>query len=185
MDSRGHSGGIALLWRNKEEVSIRSYSNNHIDAMIKPKIGQEFRLCGIYGEPNRSKREETWNLIRKLAENNSYPWCLIGDMNNVLHQQDKRGGRPYPQWLIQGFNEVLEECDLIDMNLVGYQFTWERSFGSANCIEVRLDRALVTPTFLNLFKDARLVNLEVSTSDHCPIMLETSSSQFVKQNKAF
>lgn len=38
---------------------------------------------------------------------------------------------------------MLNDCDLIDMCLCGYQYTWERGFGSNNCIEVRLDRELV------------------------------------------
>ncbi|KAK1390943.1 hypothetical protein POM88_019121 [Heracleum sosnowskyi] len=51
-------------------------------------------------------------------------------------------------------------------------FTWERKVDSGNCIKVRLDRALVTPAFFILFKDAKLTNLEVSTSDHSPLWLE-------------
>lgn len=71
-------------------------------------------------------------------------------MNNVLSQNDKKGGRPYPQWLLQGFQEVLSDCNLIDMNLEGYQFTLERGFGTDNCIEVRLDRNLVSLAFLDI-----------------------------------
>lgn len=97
-------------------------------------------------------------------------------MNNVLSQSDKRGGIPYPQHLLQVFKEVLDDCNLIDMNLPGYQCTWERGFRAENCIEVRLDRALVTPCFLDIFKDAKLTNLEVTTSDHCPLLLEPLSN---------
>ncbi|XP_074351972.1 uncharacterized protein LOC141691128 [Apium graveolens] len=42
-----------------------------------------------------------------------------------------------------------------------------------NHIEVRLDRALVSEEFLNLFKEAKLTNMKVSTPDHCPLLLET------------
>lgn len=41
-----------------------------------------------------------------------------------------------------------------------------------NKIEIRLDRALVNQAFLGMFTESRLTNLEVSTSDHCPIWLE-------------
>ncbi|KAK1383559.1 hypothetical protein POM88_021294 [Heracleum sosnowskyi] len=46
-----------------------------------------------------------------------------------------------------------------------------RSSGEGR-VDVRLDRALVTPAFFTLFKDAKLTNLEVSTSDHSPLWLE-------------
>lgn len=82
-----------------------------------------FRLTGIYGEPDMRKRKETWELIRLLATGNSLTWVLIDDMNNVLSQEDKRGGRPYPQWLIQGFREMVDDCGLTDMHMAGYPFT--------------------------------------------------------------
>ncbi|KAK1368695.1 hypothetical protein POM88_034787 [Heracleum sosnowskyi] len=53
---------------------------------------RQFRLTGLYGEPNRARRQSTWDLIRHLSYQNPTPWCLIGDMNNVLSQADKRGG---------------------------------------------------------------------------------------------
>lgn len=100
------------------------------------------------------------------------PWVLIGDMNNVLSQANKKEGRPYPNWLIQGFQKVLDECGLTDLNLNGYPYTWERKHGKVNWIEVRLERALASPSFINTFKDANLINLEISTLDHTPILLE-------------
>ncbi|XP_074342035.1 uncharacterized protein LOC141679431 [Apium graveolens] len=185
VESYGQSGGVALLWRNKDEVVLKSLNKNHIDVVIKSKGGLEYRLTGIYGEPDMSKRKETWDLIRRLSAVNSLPWCLIGDMNNVLSQNDKRGGRPYPQYLLQGFQAILNDCELIDMDLCGYQYTWERGSDSENSIEVRLDRALVTQDFLSMFTNARLTNLEVSTSDHCPLWLETQIAVHLKVTKSF
>ncbi|XP_074347635.1 uncharacterized protein LOC141686501 [Apium graveolens] len=94
-----------------------------------------------------------------------------GDLNNVLGQQDKHGGAPYPNWLVEGFREVLMETGLIDMELTGHQFTWERGRGTSAWIEVRLDRALTTAGWLNIFPLAKLYNLEGASSDHNPILL--------------
>uniref|UniRef100_A0A803Q0U5 Reverse transcriptase domain-containing protein n=1 Tax=Cannabis sativa TaxID=3483 RepID=A0A803Q0U5_CANSA len=94
-----------------------------------------FRLTGVYDEPNRSKRKLTWDLIEGLTKRSDFPWCLIGDMNNVLSQSDKKGGKPYPNWLIQGFKGVVDRCRLIDMELMGYPYTWERNHGATNWIE--------------------------------------------------
>uniref|UniRef100_A0A803QN19 Reverse transcriptase domain-containing protein n=1 Tax=Cannabis sativa TaxID=3483 RepID=A0A803QN19_CANSA len=105
VDSRGHSGGLALLWKFEQEVEIQGFSFHHIDALIH------------------------------------------------LH------------------GEVLSECELIDMPLQGYPFTWEKGRNSDNWIEERLDKALVNNGWLNLFSQASLFNLEVSIFDHCPLLL--------------
>lgn len=49
VESQGHSGGVALIWRYKNEVLLSSYNKNHIDATVKNKEGDSFRLTGIYG----------------------------------------------------------------------------------------------------------------------------------------
>lgn len=93
-------------------------------------------------------------------------------MNNVSKQEDKKGGRPYPTWLVNGFQDVLAECDLYDIELIGYSYTWERGRGTDNWVEVKLDRAVGDSNFLNAYAGVKLTNLEISTSDHCPIFLE-------------
>lgn len=76
-------------------------------------------------------------------------------MNNVIKQEDKKGGRPYPTWLLQGFQDVLEECELYDVKLTGYPFTWERGHGTKNWIEIKLDRSLATQSFTYVFTDVK------------------------------
>lgn len=95
VESQGHSGRLTFLWRNKNKVTFISYSRNHINVGVELKGCNKFRLTGIYREPNRAKRKETWELIRRLNLNSTLPWCLIGDLNNVMNQEDKREGRPY------------------------------------------------------------------------------------------
>ncbi|XP_074351201.1 uncharacterized protein LOC141690330 [Apium graveolens] len=176
VDAIGKSGGLAFLWRYKDQAQLRSVSQNHIDMEITMDGKDRWRLTGIYGEPDRNQRRKTWNLLRTLARDSNLPWCAIEDLNNVVAQEDKTGGAPYPGWLIEGFNEVLVETELIDMDLVGHQFTWEKGRGTDSWTEVRLDRALTTVAWLNLFPLAKLYNLEVSASDHSPILLTPEGS---------
>ncbi|XP_074375401.1 uncharacterized protein LOC141717203 [Apium graveolens] len=171
VDVIGRSGGIALLWRNEEEVSIRSFSKNHIDVVVRVVGCANWRLTGFYGEPNRRLRRNTWNLLRLLSQQSNLPWCVIGDLNNILSHEDKRGGRRYPEWLVQGFSETIIDCNLIDMDLMGYSFTWVKSKGTSDWVELRLNRALVTQQWLDIHKETTLFNMEVSTSDHTPIFL--------------
>ncbi|KAL8124753.1 hypothetical protein AgCh_012418 [Apium graveolens] len=161
VDVQGRSGGIALFWRRQDEVQLLSYSRNHIDVVVDIRGWSKFRMTGIYDEPDRIRRSETWNLIKGLKSQSMLPWCLIGDMNNVVKQEDKKGGHPYPSWLIQGFRDTLEECELEDVELTGYPYTWERGH------------------------EVKLTNLELSTSDHSPIFFELAKVVYSVNNKVF
>ncbi|XP_060961018.1 uncharacterized protein LOC133031516 [Cannabis sativa] len=171
VDAQGKSGGVALLWRDAEEVQLLQFGSNYIDVSVQNRDHGEWRLTGLYGEPNRSLRKRTWDLIQTLKRDNNLPWCIVGDMNNVTSQQDKHGGNLYPNWLIEGFCDTLDECGLYDMELNGYPYTWERGRGTDSWVEARLDRAVVSQGWISKFPLAKLYNLEVSTSDHCPLHL--------------
>lgn len=59
MDCRGHSGGVAMLWRFKEEASLLSYGSNHVDMELSMGGHPRFHLSGFYGEPNLHLRQES------------------------------------------------------------------------------------------------------------------------------
>ncbi|XVF73428.1 hypothetical protein PTKIN_Ptkin12aG0201100 [Pterospermum kingtungense] len=65
----------------------------------------------------------------------------------------------------------LLDCNLHDMPMQGHPCTWVRFKGKPNCVEERLDRALVNDGWLSLFPHARLRNLVTPISDHSPILL--------------
>lgn len=68
----------------------------------------------------------------------------------------------YPQWLLDGFNEVLGDTGLRDVELYGRQYTWERGRDTENWLKVRLDRAMANDLWFDLFPIAKLYNLEGS-----------------------
>lgn len=117
-------------------------------------------------------RKRTWVLLRNLSRDANLPWCVVGDINNITSQYETRGGANYPRCLIDGFNETIAEVGLIDMDLVGHPFTWERGRGTTTWIETRLDRVLTSKDWLDVFPLAKLYNLEGSSSDHSAIFLE-------------
>lgn len=74
------------------QVKLLSYSKNHIDVEIGVEGMTNWRLTGLYGEPERTQRRKTWELLHNLAWDSNLPWCISGDMNNIRSQEDKHGG---------------------------------------------------------------------------------------------
>uniref|UniRef100_A0A803PJH9 Endonuclease/exonuclease/phosphatase domain-containing protein n=1 Tax=Cannabis sativa TaxID=3483 RepID=A0A803PJH9_CANSA len=107
---------------------------------------EAWRLTRLYGESGRAQCGKTWDLLQTLVHSTSLPWCVIGDVNNVVDQIDKQGGAPYPGWLVDRFNKALKDVGLRDMELVGYLFTWDHGRVTSKFMEIRIDQALVTST---------------------------------------
>uniref|UniRef100_A0A803P4P8 DUF4283 domain-containing protein n=1 Tax=Cannabis sativa TaxID=3483 RepID=A0A803P4P8_CANSA len=122
----------------KIRVALDFEGVNFIDVSISGNNGKQWHLTGLYGEPNRSLRKNTWDQIRVLKNKSSLPWCVVGDLNNVTSQSDKRGGNPYPNWLIEGFGNMLEECSLCDMDLCGYPYMWEKEVSTSHHCPIQL-----------------------------------------------
>jgi hypothetical protein len=172
IDVEGRSGGLAVMWKNSVKCSVMNYSRNFINIIVEDSDKGDWRLTCYYGYPERSRRRLAWDLLRELRDMSNLPWCVIGDFNDLLSQDDKKGMLPHPNWLCLGFRNAVNDCDLTDIHLEGYPFTWIKSAGTDHVIEERLDRALVSSNWLSKFSNAKLINLLSSHSDHSPILLQ-------------
>lgn len=65
--------------------------------------------------------------------------------------------------LISGFQKAVEDCNLIDFGSKGYAFTWEKSRGMPKFVEERLDRVLATSTWMEIHRNAEVLNFELIT----------------------
>jgi hypothetical protein len=54
----------------------------------------------------------------------------------------------------------------------GYSFIWFKSLSTTRAVEEKLDRVLVTNSWMQIFPNAKLENLVASSSDHFPILLD-------------
>jgi hypothetical protein len=66
-----------------------------------------WRLTCFYGYQEGSRRCDSWNLLHRLANESSLPCCIIGDFNDILSFNEKRGKADIPNLLINGFREAL------------------------------------------------------------------------------
>lgn len=84
-------GGLALMWKQVDSINIVSSSQNYIDAEINVESVVLWRLTGFYGFPKRTRRRDSWELIKSLAETSSLSSVILGDFNDLLRKGEKRG----------------------------------------------------------------------------------------------
>lgn len=144
VDAQGHGGGLALFWKTDEGVHILSSCSNFIDFECTHDSMGKWRYTGYYGFPERSRRRESWDMIRNLSVASTIPWCIIGDFNDMVSVEEKRGGQRQPRALLDGFVETLIDCGLEDLGFTGDMYTWERARGTDRWVQERLDRGLAT-----------------------------------------
>ncbi|XP_058762667.1 uncharacterized protein LOC131636038 [Vicia villosa] len=172
VDVVARSGGLAVLWKDSVNCNVVNFSRNFVNLVVKDELHEKWRLTCYYGYPERHRRREAWDMLRELRDMLTAPWCVIGDFNDLLSQQEKVGIHLHPNWLCAGFRDVVSECNLLDVPMEGHPFTWIKSRGTPHVIEERLDRALVTQDWLDIYPAAKLSNLLASHSDHSPILLQ-------------
>ncbi|CAH9118852.1 unnamed protein product [Cuscuta europaea] len=173
VDSVGLSGGLCLFWREQVHVEVRKMENNFIDCSVK--MGDDepsWRYIGYYGFPERSRRCQSWDLIRNLARESNEPWLMMGDFNDVMFDNERKSSVPPSPWLLRGFQEAVWSSELVNVSFEDYEWTWEWGRGTPRWIEAKLDRILANEDWLTLFGGHQSMSLEGPTSDH--LMLYTS-----------
>jgi hypothetical protein len=96
------------------------------------------------------------------------PWVVAGDLNEILYDHEKEGGRVCPPQYVQAFHDTLDDCGLHNLGYVGDIFTWHREL-----MWSRLDRAIGNSEWRQMHQNAALVHLEYNHSDHRPLLLDT------------
>lgn len=102
----------------------------------------------------------------------SLPRVCIGDFNDLLAAHEKRGKNEHPNWKLRGFKQAVVDGGLSDIDMEGYQFTWERSRVTENWVEERLEKVLAIDLWIRRFKEARVWSLQSSTSYYLPIFMD-------------
>lgn len=116
VDSEENSGGLALLWSKQIQVDLVSFSKYHIDSLVRLiEDGDLVRVTCIYGHPDASQRNLTWDLIRTLYNGETKPWFLGGDFNEILRSSEKMGGINRGPGRMEAFSLALTDVGLADL----------------------------------------------------------------------
>jgi hypothetical protein len=199
LPSSGNSGGILSIWNKASATLIFSFiGEGFVGVCVE--WGPNRKVCfivNIYSSCDIVAKRRLWrNLIMSKGGFGGSVWCLLGDFNAVLNRVERRGVNQITTNLLSAeiaeFRDFVNDMELIDLPVLGRQFTWAHPNGVSMS---RIDRVLMSEEWITLGNNSALWVLPRSVSDHCPLMVRSSSSgwgprpfrfkNFWLSNKAF
>lgn len=167
---KGREGSVVEgLWDDTVNLSLLSYSLQSMDFMVTSPCGLQWRLTGIYGYPEEHRKEETGRMMMELEGKSALPWMCVGHFNGILSHEEKVVSNPKHQHEIDGCREAVRRCNLSDIHFEGFPYTWTNNRADTENIQERLDRALVSETWYDMFPCSKVKHLPRRKSDHFPI----------------
>ncbi|MBA0856165.1 hypothetical protein Goshw_024247 [Gossypium schwendimanii] len=169
----GTKGGLSLGWKSNSLVQLKSFSLFHIDIEIHDnECSEVWRLTRFYGHLDERNRSVSCDLLHQLNHDQTIPWVVLGDFNEIANSFEKEGGRLCSDRQMRDFCEALDDCYLTDLRFTGRWFTWERGRFVSTNIRKLLDRGVATFSWVNLFPGYRLEHLSHSFSDYYPLLID-------------
>jgi hypothetical protein len=138
--------------------------------------GEQWRVTGFCGDPKRSRRHESWRMMRFLRNQSDLPWLCAGDFNEVLHEHEQFGACEREEWKMEGFWAAVEYAGFTDLGYMGLPYTWDNRRDGRHNVKVRLDRALADGSLLNLFGDSSVQHVQTTEFDHCAVLIHLRRS---------
>ncbi|KAA3488685.1 non-ltr retroelement reverse transcriptase [Gossypium australe] len=160
-----------LSAKKMEMVRMKCDFENGID------VGSVGSKGGFYGNQEERNRSESWDLLRRLGQEQTIHWVVLGDSNEIVNSFEKKSGRLRADRQMDEFRTALDDCGLNDLGYIGRWFTWERGRFLSTNIRERLDRGVATLNWVNLCPSYQIEHLNHSFSYHCPILLDTIGKQ--------
>ncbi|WCJ24603.1 hypothetical protein M5689_006549 [Euphorbia peplus] len=180
------SGCIILGWKKEMDITIMRYSSHCVYFHVLVEGTVIWRGAGIYGWPEKTKKFHTWELVRMLKSLDSKALMCFGDFNEIPWSSEKKGGLHRDDKNMVDFQDLMEECNIMDLDFVGDEYTWFNRRSGIDSIWERLDRVIVDTQWFNLFPGAQVTTLPRIDSDHNPIIIEMiPPSGQVRQRRRF
>ncbi|XP_071713394.1 uncharacterized protein [Rutidosis leptorrhynchoides] len=172
----GCSGGIITLWDPHIFLSKRviSFANVLIVEGSFHDAPDPCFLINIYAPQSKSGKKRIWDFLHNFIALHQGNFILFGDFNAVRYPHERYGSR-FSASVAADLNNFIVDSGLIDVPLGGRDFT---RFNKSCTQRAKLDRFLISNSFLNRFPD--MVGMIHSNlwSDHCLITLTKDSSDY-------
>jgi hypothetical protein len=173
IDSEGMSGGLALYWHESLNIEVIEVTARYIDALVRNSVDlPQWRFTCVYGEPRVEQRHLMWSSLSDLHLRHDLPWLVFGDFNECMWSFEHFSSTPRAEPQMAAFRDVLELCGLVDLGFSGVPFTYDNKRSGAANVKVRLDRAVASNDWRNLFPYNSVQHLVTPCSDHLALLIK-------------
>lgn len=175
LDAIDTAEGIIIMWDALNLHVINAISGYFsVSINIKHDDNYSWWCSGIYGPVNRHKKSAFWQELYDLNGLCFPSWLIGGDFNVYRWSHETNSSNP-PQRSMKNFNRFIENSTLLDPTMSNGLFTWSNGNGNGRAAMSRIDRFLFTNDWQVKFNEHQSRRLPRVTSDHFPILLESSS----------
>ncbi|XP_071933018.1 uncharacterized protein [Coffea arabica] len=158
---------------SKKEQSNTSYGGN-VFTMERPNV--DWWIIGIYASTDDQIRRNQWEVVERRKELWGPGWMITGDFNDIISNQEKLGGGGgrKREGTFKDFRNFIEQNGLIDLGFEGNPWTWSNHWAQEGEIKQRLDRALGSCAWSQIFYRTIVKHIENFSSDHSMILLDSN-----------
>ncbi|GJN13519.1 hypothetical protein PR202_gb00232 [Eleusine coracana subsp. coracana] len=121
----------------------------------------------MYGDPHHV---HTTTISQEVAsfvmDNPNIPTFCMGDLNNIMHVNEKCGLNPANAARIRNFCWLVKNCGFFDLGYNGLAYTWTNKHFTTNPTFQRLDRCLANAEWCVAFPRTVVFHFPMIYSDH-------------------
>lgn len=117
------AGGLILLWNDNISATCLWKTERLISCLLKDlNSGLEWIFIGCYETLYPGEKQYFWESFELTLEHEKRSWILLGDLNEIISDAEKRGGRPcnHRRLLLKSF---MHKVGAVDLGFSGIKFT--------------------------------------------------------------
>ena len=143
LDAIDIAGGVILMWDRRVFERVDSVVGSFPISIVLKGVSDGFEwICsGVYGLTNGSLRDAMWPGLDLVKSRWAGAWCLLGDFIVIRYPTERFGCNSFSPTMFK-FSDFIAKHSLIDLPLVGGEYTWFRHSDSP--FMSKLDRVLMT-----------------------------------------
>lgn len=134
--------------------------------------GTPFSITFVYRQPDHTKRDEVWSVLKQLKNISRPSWLHVGDFNQILSQEDKFSFNNRSIIGDESFSHTLNDLELCELESKGQRFTWMTRREDEAFVMERLDMRFSSVEWINSYPQHSLHNHPILSSDHGAINLD-------------
>jgi exonuclease III len=137
--------------------------------------GKILTVINVYMPTIYQEKIDCWSSLQNLQDSLELKdLIIVGDLNTTLHPKEKKGGSRVWDPTREHLEDLISSFHLLDINPSNGRYTWSNRRIGPRHITARLDRFLLSSSFLDeAFLPSSCI-LPWTGSDHRPITLNLS-----------